>query len=202
MLVVLIVLLSINQISFAENESKGSNTNSLALEKATFAAGCFWCIQPPFDKIKGVRSATVGYTGGHKENPTYEEVSTGRTGHCESIEIIYDPKEIGYSQLLEVFWHYVDPTTPNQQFSDTGSQYRTAIFYHNEEQKELAEASREKLDKSGIFGKPIVTEITPASKFYPAEEYHQKYYQKNPIGYQLYHAASGRDQYQKKIWKN
>lgn len=170
-------------------------------EKATFAGGCFWCMQPPYDKLPGVISTTVGYTGGTKQNPTYEEVCSGTTGHAEAIEIEFDPSKTTYSQTLDVFWKHIDPTTLNKEFADVGNQYRTAIFYHNEEQKKLAVASKEALEKSGRYGgKRIVTEITPAGKFWPAEDYHQKYYKKNPGPYESYHAASGRDAYEKKIW--
>lgn len=169
-------------------------------EKATFAGGCFWCMQPPFDKLKGVITTTAGYTGGHKKSPAYEEVSAGATGHTEAIEIVYDPLQITYKELLDVFWRSIDPTTPNRQFADAGTQYRTAIFYHNEEQQILAEASKAKLQKSGKFNKPIVTEIVPAAAFYKAEEYHQKYYQKNAGRYKSYNIASGREQYLKKTW--
>ena len=169
-------------------------------EKATFAGGCFWCMETPFEKLDGVTEVISGYTGGKKVNPTYEEVSYGGTGHLESVQIIYDPSKITYSELLDVFWKQIDPTDPNGQFVDRGSQYRSAIFYHNDEQKGLAEKSKEELDKSGKFGKPIVTEIIMASAFYKAEEYHQDYYKKNPIRYKFYRYNSGRDQYLKKIW--
>lgn len=169
-------------------------------EKATFAGGCFWCMQSSFDKIRGVVSTTVGYTGGIKKNPTYKEISSGNTGHTESIEIIYDPSQITYSELLDEYWQNIDPTTPNRQFADAGTQYRTAIFYHNEEQKKLAEASKAKLASSGKFRKPIVTEIVPASVFYKAEEYHQKYYQKNSASYKSYSRISGREQFLKNVW--
>lgn len=170
------------------------------MEKATFAGGCFWCMQPPFDKLPGVISTTVGYSGGQNQNPTYEEVCSGSTGHAEAIEVTFAPSRVNYDQILDVFWHNIDPTTRNKQFADTGTQYRTAIFYHSEEQKRLAEASKEKFDQSGVFGKPIVTEITPVTKFYPAEEYHQKYYEKNPVRYKFYRFGSGRDAYLKKLW--
>ncbi|HTZ40216.1 MAG TPA: peptide-methionine (S)-S-oxide reductase MsrA [Syntrophales bacterium] len=147
------------------------------LEKATFAGGCFWCMEPAFDKLPGVKSVVSGYTGGHKPNPTYEEVSSGVTGHAESIEIAYDPSVISYSTLLDVFWHNIDPTVKDRQFCDTGSQYRSAIFYHSEEQKRLAEASKKALEQSKRFPGPIYTEIVPAATFYPAEDYHQRYYQ-------------------------
>src|SRR5574341_368379 len=169
-------------------------------EKATFAGGCFWCMEPPFEKLDGVTEVISGYTGGKKVNPTYEEVSYGGTGHLESVQIIYDPSKITYSELLDVFWKQIDPTDPNGQFVDRGLQYRSAIFYHNDEQKSLAEKSKEELDKSGRFNKPIVTEIIEASTFYKAEDYHQDYYKKNPIRYKFYRFNSGRDRYLKKIW--
>jgi peptide methionine sulfoxide reductase msrA/msrB len=180
--------------------SKTEESSFKKIEKAAFAGGCFWCMQPPFDRLKGVVSTTVGYTGGHKENPTYEEVSTGNTGHAEAIEIVFDPSQVTYEELLNVFWRNIDPTTPDRQFSDSGSQYRTAIFFHNSEQKRSAEASKERFDKSGRFDGPIVTGIVPAAKFYPAEEYHQKYYQKNEARYKAYSSGSGRKDYLDKIW--
>ncbi|MFQ5963775.1 MAG: peptide-methionine (S)-S-oxide reductase MsrA [Candidatus Scalinduaceae bacterium] len=176
--------------------------NSKKLEKATFAGGCFWCMQHPFDELRGVATTTVGYAGGYKENPTYEEVCAGGTGHTEAIEILYDPSKVTYSELLDVFWRNINPITLNKQFADYGTQYRTAIFYHNKEQKRLAEESKEALAKSGKFDKPIVTEITYASTFYKAEEYHQKYYEKCPVRYKLYKSGSGRDQYLKKTWES
>jgi peptide-methionine (S)-S-oxide reductase len=170
------------------------------LEKATFAAGCFWSIQPPFDKTPGVLKTTVGFTGGTVPHPSYEQVSAGNTGHAESIEVLYDPAKVSYTQLLDVFWHNIDPTTRNRQFPDSGPQYRTAIFYHNPDQQMRAMKSKERLDKSGIFGTPIVTEIQPAGEFWPAEEYHQKYCERNPEAYNQYRSHSGRDPYFKKIW--
>ena len=167
---------------------------------ATFAGGCFWCMQPPFDGLDGVISTTVGYTGGHTRNPTYEEVESGGTGHTEAIQITYDPKKIGYAKLLDVFWHNIDPLTPNGQFCDLGTQYRSAIFYHNDEQKRLAEESKKTLETSGRFQEPIVTEIVPASAFYPAEDYHQGYYRKNPVRYHYYRYRCGRDQRLDKLW--
>jgi methionine-S-sulfoxide reductase len=169
-------------------------------EIATFAGGCFWCMQPTFNEFHGVISTKVGYTGGHTVNPTYEEVCTGTTGHAEGIEIIYDPSKVTYSELVEEFWHNIDPTSLNQQFADHGTQYRSAIFYHNAEQKRIAEASKERLAKSGKFKKPIVTEITPASTFYPAEEYHQDYYKKNAMHYKAYKIGSGRQSYIEDTW--
>ena len=159
------------------------NTNQY---KATFAGGCFWCMQGPFDFLDGVISNKEGYIGGKKENPTYEEVSSGATGHTEAVEVVYDPQKVSYKKLLEVFWRNIDPTTKNQQFADRGSQYRTAIFYHNEEQKQLAEQSKLELERSNKFDKPIVTEILPATTFYSAEDYHQDYYKKNPFRYEMY----------------
>jgi peptide-methionine (S)-S-oxide reductase len=168
--------------------------------KATFAGGCFWCMEPPFDKLDGVLSTTSGYTGGKLENPTNEQVSAGGTGHAEAVEIEYDPSRITYEKLLDVFWHNVDPTTPNRQFCDHGNQYRTAIFYHDAEQKRLAEKSKADLEASGKLPGPIVTEIVPASTFYPAEEYHQDYYEKNPIRYRYYRYRCGRDQRLEELW--
>jgi peptide-methionine (S)-S-oxide reductase len=169
---------------------------------ATFAGGCFWCMQPPFDALGGVISTTVGYTGGHTKNPTYEEVESGDTGHAETIQITYDPNKISYAKLLDVFWHNIDPLTANGQFCDHGTQYRSAIFYHNDEQKRLAEESKKALEASGRFHQPIVTAIVPASEFYPAEDDHQKYYLKNPIRYHYYRYRCGRDQRLEKLWGN
>jgi peptide-methionine (S)-S-oxide reductase len=169
-------------------------------EKATFAGGCFWCMEPPFDELPGVVSTTSGYTGGHTKNPTYEEVSAGDTGHAEAVEILYDPAKIGYAQLLDVFWKNIDPLTPNRQFCDVGPQYRSAIFYHHEEQKRLAQASKSALEKSGRFEGPIVTEIVPAAPFYKAEEYHQNYYKKNPIRFNFYKFACGRARRLEALW--
>jgi len=150
-------------------------------EKATFAAGCFWGVEASFRKIKGVKGVTVGYTGGKTSKPTYEEVCTDRTGHAESVLVEYDPDTVTYDKLLDAFWDMHDPTTKNRQGPDFGSQYRSAIFYHSEDQKEKALASRESLQRSGKYSKPVVTEIVPASEFYPAEEYHQRYYEKHNL---------------------
>ena len=163
-----------------------------AYAKAIFAGGCFWCMGPPYDKLDGVISTTSGYTGGQKKNPTYEEVSSGRTGHTEAVQVVYDPKKVSYEKLLDVFWHNIDPTVKDQQFCDVGSQYRTGIFYHDEEQKRLAEASKAALEKNKPFTGPIVTEITRAAEFYPAEEYHQDFYLKNPVRYKFYVNGCGR----------
>jgi peptide-methionine (S)-S-oxide reductase len=170
------------------------------LEKATFAGGCFWCMEHPFDEIPGVVSVTVGYTGGWKKDPTYEEVSAGGTGHAESVQIVYDPTKVTYEKLLSVFWHNIDPTTKDRQFCDSGHQYRSAIFYHNDEQNRLAEQSKELLEKNKPFKGAIVTEIVPAGPFYPAEEYHQHYYKKNPIRYRFYRFSCGRDHRLKELW--
>lgn len=177
-----------------------SSHASTKLEKATLAGGCFWSMESSFEKVNGVVDVVSGYGGGHKKNPTYEEVEAGETGHMESVEVTYDPSKISYSQILYVFWRNIDPTDPDGQFFDRGAQYRTAIFYHDDEQKRLAEKSKEELGKSGRFGKPIVTQVIPASEFYRAEEYHQDFYKKNPVRYRVYRYASGRDQYFKKIW--
>ncbi len=168
---------------------------------ATFAGGCFWCMQPPFEQLQGVVSVKVGYTGGLRDNPTYEEVSSGATGHTEAVQVVYDPAKIAYEKMLDVFWRNIDPTTEDAQFSDQGTQYRTAIFYHTQEQKRLAEASKEKLARSGKFRDPLVTRIEPASKFYAAEDYHQDYYKKNPLRYNAYKAGSGRQTFIEKNWE-
>ncbi len=172
------------------------------LETATFAGGCFWCMEEALDKVDGVISTTSGYTGGQAVNPAYEEVSAGGTGHTESVEIVYDPGKVTYTALLETFWHNIDPTTPNRQFCDQGTQYRSAIFYHGENQKRLAEESKQKLEQSKPFKGSIVTEIVPASAFYPAEEYHQNFYQKNPIRYKFYKYKCGRAQRLQELWGN
>ncbi len=170
------------------------------LSKATFAGGCFWCMEPPFDKLDGVISTTSGYIGGQKKDPTYQEVSAGNTGHTEAVEIVYDPAKVSYDKLLDVFWHNIDPTVANRQFCDHGSQYRSGIFYHDATQKQLAEASKKTLDTSKPFKEPIVTEITAASTFYPAEDYHQDYYQKNPVRYKFYRYNCGRDKRLQELW--
>lgn len=168
--------------------------------KATFAGGCFWCMEAPFDKLEGVLSVTVGYTGGQTRNPTYEQVSGGGTGHAEAVQIEYDPARISYPNLLDIFWRNVDPLTPDAQFCDHGTQYRSAIFHHDEEQKRLAEAARKALEESGRFASPIVTEIVPASEFYRAEEYHQHFYMKNPVRYKVYRYGCGRDRRLQQLW--
>jgi peptide-methionine (S)-S-oxide reductase len=170
------------------------------LETATFAGGCFWCMQPAFDHIPGVVSTTVGYTGGEKDHPSYEEVSDGGTGHAESIEVTFDPKKVTYQQLLNVFWHNVDPTTRDREFCDVGHQYRTAIFYHGPEQEAEAKASEKQIEETKPFPEAIVTEIVPASTFWPAEDYHQDYYLKNPVRYKFYRYNCGRDDRLRELW--
>ena len=168
--------------------------------KATFAGGCFWCMEAPYDKLPGVISTTSGYMGGKTRNPTYEQVSSGRTGHAEVVQVVYDPKVVGYDKLLDVFWHNIDPTQRDGQFCDHGSQYRTAIFYHDEEQRRLAEASRAALAKNKPFRGEIVTEVAKAGEFYPAEDYHQDFYRTNPVRYKFYRAGCGRDARLKELW--
>ena len=196
------LLLGLAAISQAQAPKAAAKpgANATGYAKATFAGGCFWCMEPPYDKLDGVISTKSGYTGGQKKNPTYDEVSSGRTGHAEAVEVVYDPKKIGYEKLLEVFWRNVDPTVKDQQFCDVGSQYRTGIFYHDEEQKRLAEASKAALEKNKPFKGPIVTEITRATEFYPAEDYHQDYYLKNPVRYKFYRSGCGRDNRLKQLW--
>ncbi len=167
---------------------------------AVFAGGCFWCMQPPYDQAKGVSKTVVGYLGGSKETANYNLVSAHQTQHREAIEVTYDPAQISYDQLLDIFWHNINPTQANGQFHDLGLSYQAAIYYGNEKEKKSAEGSKEKLAKSGRFDKPIVTEILPSTPFYPAEDYHQKYYLKNPAAYEAYHVGSGRVTYRAKIW--
>ena len=171
-----------------------------ATAKATFAGGCFWCMEQPFDVLPGVISTTSGYIGGTKKNPTYQEVSSGRTGHTEAVEVIYDPKKISYEKLLEVFWFNIDPTVRDKQFCDVGSQYRSGIFYHDEAQKKAAEASKAALQKSKPFKGDIVTEITAATEFTAAEDYHQDFYVKSPTRYKFYRSGCGRDARLKELW--
>jgi peptide-methionine (S)-S-oxide reductase len=170
------------------------------IEVATFAGGCFWCMEPPFDKLEGVVSTTSGYMGGTTKSPTYPQVSSGSTGHAEVVQVAFDPRKVSYAKLLEVFWHNVDPTVKDQQFCDVGSQYRTAIFTHGEEQRKQAEASKAALVKSKPFKAAIVTPIVPAGEFTAAEEYHQDYYVKNPVRYKFYRNGCGRDTRLKQLW--
>ncbi len=182
----------------ADNATKESGDRRL--EKATFAGGCFWCMEEAFDKVEGVVSVTSGYTGGNKVNPDYEEVSAGGTGHAESVEILYDPAKVSYAKLLDSFWRNIDPTTPDRQFCDKGNQYRSAIFYQNETQKRLAEESKQAVERTKPFKESIVTQIVPASAFYVAEDYHQNFYQKNPIRYKFYKYNCGRAQRLEELW--
>ncbi len=175
-------------------------TEQSHLKKATFAGGCFWCMEPPFDKLDGVVSTVSGYTGGRTEHPSYEQVSAGGTGHAEAVEIQFDPAKITYARLLDVFWRNIDPTTLNRQFCDIGDQYRTAIFYHDDEQKRLAEESKRALEQPDRLGTKIVTQIVSASAFYPAEDYHQDYSTKNPLRYKYYRFSCGRDQRLEELW--
>lgn len=168
--------------------------------RAIFAGGCFWCVESDFDKVEGVISTTSGYTGGTVKNPTYEEVSSKVTGHAEAVEIVFDPRKVSYERLVEHFWHTIDPTTKNQQFCDVGSPYRTAIFALDAEQLRIAQASKAQLEKTKPFKGSIVTEITMAGPFYPAEEYHQDYYKKNPLRYNYYRTGCGRDARLKQLW--
>ncbi len=169
-------------------------------EKATFAGGCFWCMVKPFN-VPGVLSVTVGYTGGNSEYPTYEEVCSKKTGHLEAVEIVFEPEKVSYEELLDIFWHQIDPTDSEGQFADRGEPYKTAIFCHNEDQKKAADKSRKEFQESGIFSEPLVTEIREAGPFYPAEEYHQDYYKKNPDHYTLYREGSGRNRFIRETWK-
>ncbi|WP_413380206.1 peptide-methionine (S)-S-oxide reductase MsrA [Alkalihalobacillus sp. 1P02AB] len=175
--------------------------NKKDTEKAVFAGGCFWCMVKPFDRYDGVDSVVSGYTGGFTENPTYQEVCSESTGHYEAVEITFDPNVISYKELLNIFWKQIDPTDAGGQFYDRGHSYKTAIFYQNDRQKELAEKSKDELGRSGQFNKPIVTEILPAKPFYPAEDYHQNYYQKNPTHYERYQKGSGRADFIKHNWE-
>jgi len=184
----------------AHPRTEGPQASDARYEKATFAGGCFWCMEPPFDELPGVISTTSGYTGGRTKNPTYEEVSAGITGHAEAVEVAFDPAKITYARLLEVFWKNIDPITANRQFCDSGTQYRSGIYYHTEEQKRLAEASKKALEDSGRFKQPIVTEIVAATPFYRAEEYHQDYYRKNPIRFNYYKYGCGRARRLQELW--
>jgi len=178
----------------------GSAGHAAEQAKAVFAGGCFWCMEEAFEKVEGVVSVESGYMGGQKTNPTYEDVSAGGTGHAESVEVVYDPAKVSYQKLLDHFWKNVDPVTPNAQFCDHGSQYRAVIFYSNDEEKRLAEASRQSIEQSKRFTEPIVTQIMMAAKFYAAEEYHQDFYKKNPVRYKFYKYNCGRVQRLEMLW--
>lgn len=181
--------------------SQGQNSSPVETKTAVFAGGCFWCIQPAFDKANGVIKTVVGYCGGTEPNPTYELVSSEKTGYRESIQITYDPAKISYGRLLDIYWRQIDPTQADGQFTDIGTSYRAAIFFSNDDEKKIAETSKEKLARSGKFNKPIATEILPAMKFYPAEAYHQKYYQQNPEHFEAFEQGSGRTSFKKKTWR-
>jgi len=195
-----IILLGYYQVNSMDKMEKPMNNNTDKTESAVFAGGCFWCTESDFEKLEGVIEVISGYTGGRVTNPTYKQVSAGGTGHIESVKIIYDPSKVSYEKLLDYFWRHVDPTDPGGQFVDRGSQYRSAIFYANDTEKRLAEKSKQRLAASELFNKPIVTDILPLGEFYPAEDYHQNYYKKNPIRYHYYRYGSGRDQFLKKTW--
>jgi len=201
-LIIMISVLACGGLNLLHGQGavRGTMKNNKNLEVATFAGGCFWCVESDFEKVDGVFDVISGYTGGKKEDPTYEEVSRGGTGHLEAVQVHYDSKIITYKELLDVFWRHVDPTDSGGQFVDRGSQYRSAIFYHDEQQRRLAEQSREELNQSGRFEKPIGTEILPLSSFYRAEDYHQNYYKTHPIRYKFYRFNSGRDRFLKKVW--
>jgi peptide-methionine (S)-S-oxide reductase len=196
--ILLLIWFNITTMAIAQCPPAIAQTGNI--QTATFAGGCFWCMEEPFDKIDGVISTTSGYTGGTVENPTYKQVSAGRTGHAEAVEIKYDANKVTYEKLLQVFWRNIDPTVKNRQFCDVGSQYRTAIFYHNDKQKNLAEQSQKQVQKQ--LETQIFTEITPASPFYRAEEYHQDYYKKNTLRYKYYRYSCGRDKRLSEIWGN
>ena len=195
-------LRSLAVVSLLTVAALGSPPPGEAVDRATatFAGGCFWCMEGPFEALPGVFSVTSGYSGGQKKNPTYEEVSAGITGHAESVQVVYDPAKVTYDQLLETFWHNIDPVSANGQFCDRGTQYRSAIFYADEAQKAATLASKAKLEESGQLKKPIVTQIVAFSAFYPAEDYHQDFYKKNPFRYQTYRMGCGRDQRLKELW--
>jgi len=196
-------MLALTYVAFAAftvTDARGQNSSLPPTKTAIFAGGCFWCIQPAFDKAKGVIKTVVGYCGGTEPNPTYDLVTSEKTKYRESIEVTYDPAKISYDQLLDIYWRQIDPTQSDGQFTDIGSSYRAAIFFGNAEEKKIAEASKEKLARTGKFDKPVVTEILPAMKFYPAEGYHQKYYQQNPEHFEAFEKGSGRVSFQKRTW--
>lgn len=199
LLALLLAVLAQTEVLAADSPATPSIADDPAAT-AIFAGGCFWCLESDFDKVPGVLSTTSGYTGGSLANPTYEQVSAGGTGHIESVLVRFDPAQTSYAKLLEVFWPNIDPLTATGQFCDIGSQYRSAIFYRSPEQQRLAEASKAALQASGRFAKPVVTEILPAATFYPAEEYHQNYYRKNPLRYHFYRTRCGRDARLEELW--
>lgn len=204
------LLLGLGALQHADsmkNTEKDTEKNNMVnttdnMKTATFAGGCFWCVESDFEKVDGVLEVISGYTGGDTENPTYEQVSSGRTTHLEAVQVIYDPEKVSYAELLDVFWRHVDPTDKGGQFVDRGPQYRTAVFYGSDEERQLAESSKAALGRSGRFDKPIATEIRKLDKFYAAEEYHQDYYKKSPARYSMYRNGSGRDQFIRTVWKD
>lgn len=197
---VIAVFFAATSLFAANAPPPGKAAPAAQLQKATFAGGCFWCMEHPFDELPGVVSVTSGYIGGHKKNPTYQEVSAGGTGHAEAVQVVYHPARISYDKLLTRFWHNIDPTVKNRQFCDVGDQYRSAVFYHSDEQRRLALRSKQALESAGRFKGPVVTEVVAASEFYPAEDYHQQYYKKNPIRYSYYRLSCGRDKRLKELW--
>jgi len=205
-LFVLLTLLIFSSVGFiiANSAEKMKDdkmkTQDGQIDIATFAGGCFWCTESDFEKLSGVVKAISGYTGGTKENPSYKEVSAGTTRHVEAVQVYFDPSMVTYKELVDYFWRHINPTDPGGQFVDRGRQYRSAIFYHDENQRQIAEKSKETLNRSGKFDKPLVTDILKLSAFYSAEEYHQNYYKKNPLRYKYYRYGSGRDQFLKKVW--
>ncbi len=196
----LFIFTGCQDVSLKQEVSNTMTNNEKELHIATFAGGCFWCMEADFEKLPGVVKVISGYTGGQKESPKYQEVSSGTTGHVEAVQVYYDPSEINFESLLDFFWGHIDPTDSGGQFVDRGAQYQSAIFYHDEEQKKAAEKSKNALDKSGRFDKPIVTEILPFTQFYEAEEYHQDYYKEHSVKYKFYRYRSGRDQFIEKVW--
>lgn len=198
--IVLLTLLIMTPYLFADAKITPDIPRTPSIETATFAGGCFWCMEPPFEKLHGVNTVISGYIGGKEKSPTYKQVSSGSTGHLEAVQIKFDSNKISYQDLLRVFWRNIDPADPEGQFVDRGQQYGSAIFYHTTQQKELAEQSKKQLIKSKTFKKPIVTQIQQATTFYPAEEYHQDYYKNNPLTYKYYRYRSGRDQFLDKTW--
>jgi len=193
----LLVLLSYHALAGTDTTSQATSQHHAI---ATFAGGCFWCMEPPFDKLKGVISTTSGYMGGHVDQPTYQQVARGSSGHAEVLQVVYDASIINYETLLNTFWRNIDPTDSDGQFCDRGSQYRTEVFYHNAEQRDLAQQSKAELRNKKSFKEDIITDITTASRFYPAEQYHQDYYQKNPIRYKYYRYSCGRDNRLEALW--
>ncbi len=196
-----LALLAAISLVFADADKENPmNTTDANTAKATFAGGCFWCVESALEELEGVHEALSGYTGGHVKNPTYEQVTSGATGHVEAVQVTYDPAKISYAELLDAFWKTIDPTDGGGQFGDRGSQYATAIFYHDDEQKRIAESSKKALEESGMFAEPVATPIRPAEAFYPAEEYHQDYYKKQTMRYKAYHTMSGRGPFIEDVW--